>query len=286
MRRAAFALRFGETEPLISNFITDESRILYIRDIEDRVETLAPFLHWDADPYPVILDGRIQYVLDGYTTTDRYPYAQRADTDQVADGSGLDHSFNYVRNSVKAVVDTYDGTVDLYIVDPDDPIIEAYSHAFPDLFTDCRRDARGLQEHLRYPEDLFRIQTNTWGRYHIDERPELLRAGRRAGRSPRTRATRPRRASRPRPPTPRARWCPPARPGSTPQYLLMRLPGEEQEDFLILRSFVPTAGDQRAQGADRVHGRQERPGQLRRRSRCSRCRAPTSTARPSSAPTS
>ncbi|MET0666389.1 MAG: UPF0182 family protein, partial [Acidimicrobiales bacterium] len=132
-RQAAFALRFGEVEPLISNFVTNESRIIYVRDVQDRVAQLAPFLQWDADPYPVLLDGRIQYVLDAYTTTDRYPYAQRADVDQLPPGSGLDHSFNYVRNSVKAVVDTYDGTVDLYVVDPDDPIIEAYRGAFPEL---------------------------------------------------------------------------------------------------------------------------------------------------------
>src|SRR3546814_4037604 len=87
-----------------------------MRDIRERVEALAPFLHFDADPYPVIADGRVQWIVDAYTTTDRYPYGERADNSQLTSGSGLDHSFNYVRNSVKTVVDAYDGTVDFYVM--------------------------------------------------------------------------------------------------------------------------------------------------------------------------
>jgi len=243
VRQAAFALRFGELEPLISNFVTDESRIMYIRDVQERVAALAPFLHWDADPYPVIIDGRIQYVLDAYTTTSMYPYAQRADTDQLPAGSGLDHAFNYARNSVKAVVDTYDGTVELYIVDEDDPIAAAYDGAFPELFTPLDEMPAEMRDHLRYPEDLFRVQTNVWGRYHIDGAQNFYEqaggwvvaqdpgTGTTGGQITQTtnaetgevESTRERRID--------------------PQYLLMRLPDEEQEDFLILRSFVPNAGD-------------------------------------------
>ncbi|MGH9260305.1 MAG: UPF0182 family protein, partial [Acidimicrobiales bacterium] len=135
VRRVAFALRFGDLNPLISDFMTDESKIVYKRDVVDRVHSLAPFLDADADPYPVVVDGRVTWVVDLYTSTARYPYGQQADTDQLTSGSGLNHDLNYVRNSVKATVDAYDGTVTLYVMDDDDPIIAAYEDAFPDLFT-------------------------------------------------------------------------------------------------------------------------------------------------------
>jgi uncharacterized membrane protein (UPF0182 family) len=243
VRRAAFALRFGEVEPLISDFITDDSRIIYIRDVKERVEQLAPFLDWDADPYPVIIDGRINFVLDAYTTTGNYPYAQRADTAQLPGTSGLNHSFNYVRNSVKAVVDTYDGTVDLYIVDQDDPIAEAYDRAFPGLFTPMDQMAPEMREHLRYPEDLFRIQTTAWGRYHIDgARNFYEQAGEWVvAQDPGTTTTATVATQTTDPETGEVEVSRERR--IDPQYLLMRLPGEEEEDFLILRSFVPTAGD-------------------------------------------
>ena len=133
IRRAAFALRFGDFNPLVSGNITGSSRILINRDIYSRVRAIAPFLSWDGDAYPAIVDGRIQWIVDGYTTTDRYPYAQRAITDGTG---GLGGSFNYVRNSVKAVIDAYDGTITLYIVDHNDPIIRAYQKAFPQLVLD------------------------------------------------------------------------------------------------------------------------------------------------------
>jgi hypothetical protein len=167
MRRVAFALRFGDINPLISDYITDDSRVIYVRDVVDRLQTLAPFLHADTDPYPVVLDGRVIWVVDLYTTTSRYPYGQEADTDQLRPGSGLDHDFNYVRNSVKATVDAYDGTVKLYDMPGKDPILSAYRKAFPDLFSDFDDMPEGLQDHLRYPEDLFRVQTAAYARYHL-----------------------------------------------------------------------------------------------------------------------
>ena len=169
LKRAAFALRFGDVNPLISDQLTGDSKIHYVRDIKERVSALAPFLHYDADPYPVISDGRVQWIIDAYTTTSRYPYGETAETGNLTEGSGLDHGFNYVRNSVKAVVDAYDGTVDFYIMPVDDPIIEAYRDAFPSLFKDFEDMPEDLQEHLRYPEDLFRVQTNMWARYHVEE---------------------------------------------------------------------------------------------------------------------
>jgi uncharacterized membrane protein (UPF0182 family) len=169
LRRMAFALRFGDINPLISDYITDDSRVVYVRDVVDRVQTLAPFLHADTDPYPVVLDGKVTWVVDLYTTTSRYPYAQEADTDQLRPGSGLDHDFNYVRNSVKATVDAYDGTVTFYEMPGDDPILDAYRKAFPDLFTDYDKMPDGLVDHLRYPEDLFRVQTAAYARYHLTD---------------------------------------------------------------------------------------------------------------------
>ena len=129
----------------VSGQVTNNSRVIYIRDVMQRVKTIAPFLKFDSDPYPVVVDGRIQWVLDAYTTTNDYPYSQSIHPQEPA-GSGLDTDFNYVRNSVKATVDAYDGTVHFYVVDPTDPIIKTYRKAFPELFQDLsampRRAAR------------------------------------------------------------------------------------------------------------------------------------------------
>jgi uncharacterized membrane protein (UPF0182 family) len=153
--------------------MTDDSKVIYVRDVVDRVRSLAPFLDADADPYPVVVDGRVTWVVDLYTTTDRFPYGQEADTEQLNPDSGLNHDFNYVRNSVKATVDAYDGTVTLYVVDDEDPIIRAYDKAFPDLFTAGDQMPDDLEAHLRYPEDLFRVQTAAYGRYHLED-PEAF----------------------------------------------------------------------------------------------------------------
>ncbi|HEX5947024.1 MAG TPA: UPF0182 family protein [Acidimicrobiales bacterium] len=172
-RRLAFALRFGDLSPLISDFMTDESRIILNRDVLDRVQALAPFLDADADPYPAVIDGRVTWIVDMYTTTSRYPYAQEADTDQVTGESGLHHDLNYVRNSVKATVDAYDGTVTFYVVDEDDPIAAAYVKAFPDLFSPADDMPDAMRSHLRYPEDLFRLQTAAYARYHLTDPDEF-----------------------------------------------------------------------------------------------------------------
>ena len=126
-------------------------------------------MRFDADPYPVVVDGTVQWVLDAYTTSDRYPYAQQANVDQLTPGSGLNSTFNYVRNSVKVVVDAFTGDVTFYMVDDKDPIIRAWANAFPDLFTDVSDAPADLVSHFRYPEDLFRVQTNVYGRYQFDD---------------------------------------------------------------------------------------------------------------------
>ncbi len=164
VRRAAFALRFGSLDPLISGQVTSKTRVLMERDIRARVEKLAPFLKYDGDPYPVALGNHTLWVLDGYTTTSMYPYSQSTSGEQ-----GLSSDFNYVRNSVKATVDAYDGTVTFYVFDPKDPIIQSWREAFPDLFTDASNMSKELRAHLRYPEDLFRVQANQFGRYHVTE---------------------------------------------------------------------------------------------------------------------
>jgi uncharacterized membrane protein (UPF0182 family) len=238
VRRAAFALRFADWNLVVSNFLSSDSRIVFERDIRVRIEKLAPFLEWDSDPYPVVHDGRIVYMFDGYTTSDHYPNAQRADVSGLPAGSGLEGDrFNYIRNSVKAVLDTYDGTVKLYVVDPDDPIVEAYRGAFPDLFIDGDEMPEELRAHWRYPEDMFRVQTNMYGRYHIDDPSTFYEKT--------------------------SAWSVAADPGSSitgstvqttsqlltgqartperiePYYQLMRLPGEDKESFVMSRPFVP-----------------------------------------------
>ena len=249
MRRAAFALRFGDLNPLISDFMTDNSRVVYVRDVIERVTKLAPFLHADTDPYPVVVDGKVQWVVDLYTTTSRYPYAQMADTDQVSSTSGLNRRFNYVRNSVKATVDAYEGTVTFYVMDEKDPIINAYRDAFPDLFSDDPIPQE-LQAHLRYPEDLFRVQTAAYARYHLDDPDDFFnqddswRVARdpgTAGADPSTQVT-----------NEQGQVTGAQAPRIAPYYQLLQLPNESgevsrQAEMALMRPFVPFSEDDRSQ---------------------------------------
>jgi uncharacterized membrane protein (UPF0182 family) len=243
LRRAAFALRFGDINPLISSSITADSKILYQRDIRQRVEAVAPFLSFDADPYVVIIGGRMQYVLDAYTTSASYPYAQRADTGALAPQSGLNHGFNYVRNSVKVAIDAYEGTVTLYVVDDNDPLIVAYQRAFPDLFTNGNQVPDELREHFRYPEDLFRAQTTMWGRYHIENPDDFYNnidawnVAQDPGSGSATQVSQQvdRVTGQPVGVAREARI--------DPYYLLMRLPEEDELSFVMLRPFVPVSPD-------------------------------------------
>ncbi|MEK7292005.1 MAG: UPF0182 family protein [Actinomycetota bacterium] len=169
LRRLAFAVNFSEYNLFGSNLITKDSRIMWIRDVKQRAEKIAPFLRYDADPYPAVVDGKVVWILDAYTTTDRYPYAQKANVSQLTAGSGLYANFNYVRNSVKVIVDAYTGGLTFYLVDPSDPIAATWAHAFPRLMTPVSEASADLVAHFRYPEDLFRVQTNIYGRYHFDD---------------------------------------------------------------------------------------------------------------------
>ena len=166
-RRAAFAFAFLDYNVIGFGGIRNDSQMLWVRGINDRLNKLAPFLSYDADPYPVAVDGRTVWVTDAYTTTSRYPYGQRIGDVQRSPQSGLSDDDNYVRNSVKAVVDAYSGDVTFYVVDEQDPILRAWQGAFPDLFTPLSEMPAELQDNLRYPEDLFRIQTDVYSKYRI-----------------------------------------------------------------------------------------------------------------------
>jgi len=212
-RKLAFAARFAELKFLLSNDLTDESRIMMFRAVVARVRQIAPFFHYDRDPYVVVTaDGRLVWMLDGYTTTDRYPYS-----DPVP-GVG-----NYIRNSVKVTVDAYHGDVTFYVADPTDPIVRAWAAAFPGLMKPLTAMPEDLQRHIRYPEDFFGIQARKYATYHMLEpqvfynKEDLWAIPRRAieGRDREM----------------------------EPYYTLMRLPGEAKEEFVLLTLFNPSRRD-------------------------------------------
>lgn len=220
-----FAIREGDPNIVLSNLVLSDSRILLYRNVRDRVLRAAPFLSLDSDPYPAVIDGRIKWILDAYTTTEFYPYSQRFDIDElVADDQligTLGGRVNYVRNSVKVVVDAYDGTMNYYIIDEEDPLIQAWSNAFPDLFT-TEEPSEELQAHFRYPEDIFRVQSDVYKTYHMTV-PDDFFAREDEWQVPDSRAT--------------------ADEGQdlSSTYLLASLPGEIEEEFVLTRPFSPRA---------------------------------------------
>jgi uncharacterized membrane protein (UPF0182 family) len=176
-RRLTFAIYYRERNFLLSSAVNDASKVLYVRNPRDRVEKAAPFLQVDGDPYPAVVGGRVVWMLDGYTTTDAYPYAERMQLGEAAQdsltGAGVaalpDEQFNYIRNSVKATVDAYDGTVTLYAWDPTDPVLQTYMKAFPGVVQPKSAMSDELVSHVRYPEDLFKLQRDILTRYHVDD---------------------------------------------------------------------------------------------------------------------
>ncbi|MFM7251838.1 MAG: UPF0182 family protein [Ilumatobacteraceae bacterium] len=167
-RRVAHALQLWDYNLLGSSAINSDSRILTVRDVEERARKVAPFLVFDGDPYPVAVDGRVQWVIDAYTTSDRFPYGEFGDVTQLDAGAGLARPFNYVRNSVKVTVDAYDGNVTLYAVDETDPILRVWESVFPDMFTIQSQMPDDLRDNLRYPEELFRVQTAAYSKYRLE----------------------------------------------------------------------------------------------------------------------
>jgi hypothetical protein len=161
VRRLAYALRLGSSQVLVSGAITPETRLLWRRAIDQRVQAVAPFLSYDPDPYLVIANGRLVWLLDAYTTTDRYPYSE-----PIRASFG---SVNYIRNSVKVAMDAYDGSLAFYLIDPDDPVAATYAAIFPDLFRPVEEMDPVLVAHWRYPEGLFRIQAAKFQTFHMTD---------------------------------------------------------------------------------------------------------------------
>ena len=213
-RRSLFAWQFDDPNILLTGYITDQSRILFHRNIQDRVRTIAPFLTLDHDPYIVVSNGRLFWMQDAYTTSSWFPYAQPG----VSDGS------NYIRNAVKVVIDAYNGTVDFYVSDPADPILRTYQRIFPGLFKPLEAMPKDLQQHIRYPEDLFLIQARLYRAYHMDA-PEVFYNREDLWQFPRELAgIDGGNASMP----------------MTPYYTIMRLPGAPRAEFVLMLPMVPS----------------------------------------------
>src|SRR3954454_12147431 len=175
-RQLTFAIYYRERNFLLSSAVNDDSKVLYVRDPLDRVEKAAPFLKVDGAPYPAVINGRVTWILDGYTTSDDYPYSESMELGAAAQdsltGAGTtalpNEQFNYIRNSVKATVDAYDGTVTLYQWDTKDPVLATYMKAFPGVVKPRKAMSDELVSHVRYPEDLFKLQRDILTRYHVD----------------------------------------------------------------------------------------------------------------------
>jgi len=177
VRRAIFALAFLDYNILGSGAIESNSQMLWIRNVVERSAKLAPFLSFDGDPYPVAVNGRVVWVIDAYTSSTQYPYGQRVGSVQLSQQSGVPRDANYLRNSVKVTVDAYDGRVTYYIIDDEDPVVTAWAQAFPNLFLPIDAMSPDLRRHLRYPEDLFRIQTDVYSKYRLDALNFFQRVG-------------------------------------------------------------------------------------------------------------
>ncbi|MFB4291804.1 UPF0182 family protein [Nonomuraea sp. ATR24] len=179
VNRLFYAAKYGEVNILLSGDINDNSKILYERNPRARIQKVAPFLTLDSNPYPAIVDGRVTWIVDAYTTSNAYPYSQSESLGEMTRDTATDRSrviaqqpqdqVNYMRNSVKATVDAYDGTVTLYAWEPDDPVLKTWSNAFPGVIQPKERMSADLRAHVRYPEDLFKVQRYTLSRYHITD---------------------------------------------------------------------------------------------------------------------
>ncbi|MEV2274081.1 UPF0182 family protein [Nocardiopsis sp. NPDC049922] len=176
--RILYAIKYQEPNILLNSAITGDSRIIYERDPLERVERVAPFLTVDSSPYPAVVDGRVQWIVDAYTTSNGYPYANPIDfnqavTDTFTDGTAQQvgtlpgNEVNYIRNSVKATVDAYDGTVTLYAWDEEDPVLQTWMSSFPGIVTPRSEMSEELLQHVRYPDDLFKVQREIMRQYHV-----------------------------------------------------------------------------------------------------------------------
>ncbi len=229
VNRVAYALKFQSEQILLSDAIGDKSQILYNRNPIDRVKAVAPYLTLDGDAYPAVVDGRIQWIVDGYTTSANYPYSSAENFSQAVADSSSERSLargniNYIRNSVKATVDAYDGSVKLYAWDANDPILKTWSKIFPNTIRPVSEMSGALISHVRYPSDLFRVQRTVLGNYHVTDAGVFYSQS--------------------------DGWMTPNDPtgnvsastGSTlqpPYYLSMKLPGQSQTSFSLYTTFIP-----------------------------------------------
>jgi hypothetical protein len=212
LTRLAYALRLGSSQILLSSYITPESQLLWRRTIGERVRTLAPFLSYDADPYPVIVDGRLVWLQDAYTTSYRYPYSEPAST-----SVGW---LNYIRNSVKVAIDAYNGSVTFYLIDPQDPVAATFARIFPSLFRPAGDIHPTLRAHWRYPEGLFTIQATRYQRYHMSD-PQVFYNQEDLWTWPLE--------------TVEGQQAP-----IEPYYVTMRLPGQADPEFVLILPFTPS----------------------------------------------
>ena len=209
-RKALFAWYFGDVNLLLTSYITDASRIMIRRNIRERVSAIAPFLNLDRDPYLVVSEGRLFWIQDAYTKSSYFPYAQFSPRGDL----------NYIRNSVKVIVDAYNGSVDLYLMDSSEPIAATYQRIFRGIFKPLTAMPADLQKHIRYPEDLFRIQALMYRAYHMDS-PEVFYNREDLWQFPRQ---------------------PEGGENATmaPYYIIMRLPGESKAEFFLMLPMVPS----------------------------------------------
>ena len=233
-KKLLFAIQYQEQRIVLSNLINSESKILYNRSPRERVAKVAPWLTLDGDPYPAIVDGKIQWIIDGYTTSAGYPYSQTtslstATTDALTTNSAAitaqtNRNINYIRNSVKATVDAYDGTVVLYQWDEKDPVLKTWMKAFPNTVTPKSKMSKELLEHVRYPEDLFRVQRDVLSSYHV-QTASAFYGGQDFWRVPRDPSTFGANAG--------------AQP---PYYMTLEMPGSDKPTFTLTTPFVPRGG--------------------------------------------
>jgi uncharacterized membrane protein (UPF0182 family) len=217
IRRLLFAIEFQDPQILFTNYLVPESRIMFNRRIDKRVKAIAPFLAYDTDPYMVVSGGRLFWILDAYTISNMYPYSKRSKS------RFRKRELNYIRNSVKVVIDAFDGDVTYYLVDEQDPILKTYSKIFPDLLRSLEEMPADLKKHIRYPKDLFEIQVNTYTTYHMQdvqvfynqedlwEQPDEMYGDNRQKMKP--------------------------------YYIIIKLPEEEKEEFLLMLPFTPSKKD-------------------------------------------
>ena len=234
INKLLFAIKYQEQRILLSNLINKDSKILFERNPRDRVAKVAPWLTLDGDPYPAIVDGGIQWIIDGYTTSASYPYSQTttlstATTDALTANSGAvtvqaNSNVNYIRNSVKATVDAYDGTVTLYQWDEKDPVLATWMKVFPGTVTPKSKMSAQLLDHVRYPEDLFRVQRDVLSSYHV-KTSDAFYGGQDFWRVPRDPSTFGANAA--------------AQP---PYYLTLQMPGSKEPAFSLTTPFVPRGG--------------------------------------------